>query len=163
MQLAETTRACNEFRACVASRDDLLRKAHNYVRAHEKLAEVTEQLLSSCKELTDQLVNWGRETIATLIEPGKVELADRKVRDQVTCCAEIVSLFLQQARDSWQKDDHQSAQIFSEQAGRVADVLYDIQRGWPWANVEDIDPARGDRDRGELMDLETFVDGLRGV
>ena len=159
----ETTKALEEFQVCVRSKDDLNQAAINFARSQGEYERATAELISSANALTDHLCGWGQETIESLKKPGSADVSDSRVILQITCFAEVVRELLRQAESYWNEDELVSAKCFMEQARRVAETLYSVQRAWPWVNLQQIDEARSDYETGKLMDLETFTNGLRGV
>ena len=159
----ETSRAIEEFQVCVQSKNDLHHTAIEFARAHEEYQRATAELIASAASLADGLCRWGQETIESLMKHGTVGVSDSEVRTQITCFSEITPELLRQAESYLSENDLVSARSLMNEARKVAETLYDVQRAWPWVDQQQIDEARLDYETGRLMDLEKFTDGLRGV
>ncbi|MDP6558242.1 MAG: hypothetical protein QGG71_26500 [Pirellulaceae bacterium] len=89
------------------------------------------------------------------------EVGDKSIRALITAGMGTVTRMLAASEEFAEYRD--LAAINVQQATCIVQALHDIICIWPWTDSTAIERAQDQSTRGELMDLETFANGLRGV
>jgi len=115
--------------------------------------------MENCSELT------ASEKVAleqTLSQPTDREdaLLGSQARRFVGDCARSIESCLESVSESLSSDDVIHAGILCKQAHRITAAMREIQDNWPWPDQQAESESRGQYERGELMDFETFKNEL---